>query len=330
MSIDNDVSKLKLFKAAYDNKRYTMQDNFTFKYPQLIEKEKQKKECILKDIELRDKNKTSEFKAVINANVFTDREEAGCMLNNLDLRNAIFEDEICIGEINGFSMIFNKSEYYSREYIELRGNLSYKVELGKSDVGNIIRIENALDNLEKTLSRSEEKIEQHKRNLEQSKVEYQKPFLYEDELKSKIARQNELNALLDMDKTSLNKKSDKEIRDMVTEHEKWVITGGKEGNQLNLENANLKGTKLLNVNLKNAIIKDCDLSECTIYADLSNADLTGSKINKTNFVGSNFKNTKIEPQKYEEIKNQLNSNSDKHKLGLNSLKTNKKEFEKII
>lgn len=48
------------------------------------------------------------------------------------------------------------------------------------------------------MEKSEETIENHKRNLENSKLEYKKPFPYEDEYKTKLARQFELNQELDL------------------------------------------------------------------------------------------------------------------------------------
>ena len=36
MEIDNDVQRLKLLKASYDNQRYGLQDNFMIRYPKMI------------------------------------------------------------------------------------------------------------------------------------------------------------------------------------------------------------------------------------------------------------------------------------------------------
>lgn len=36
MEVDNDVQRLKLLKASYDNQRYTLQDNFMIRFPKLI------------------------------------------------------------------------------------------------------------------------------------------------------------------------------------------------------------------------------------------------------------------------------------------------------
>ncbi len=49
------------------------------------------------------------------------------------------------------------------------------------------------------MTKSEEIIENHKKNLENSKLEYEKPFPpYEEEYKAKLARQFELNQELDL------------------------------------------------------------------------------------------------------------------------------------
>lgn len=62
----------------------------------------------------------------------------------------------------------------------------------------MVRIENIVKNLEDRMEKSEETIENHKRNLENSKLEYKKTFPYEDEYKAKLARQFELNQELDL------------------------------------------------------------------------------------------------------------------------------------
>lgn len=50
------------------------------------------------------------------------------------------------------------------------------------------------------LHKAEEQLENTKAQFETAKVEVEKPFAQEDELKQKMARLTELNALLDMDK----------------------------------------------------------------------------------------------------------------------------------
>ncbi|MDR7870207.1 MAG: hypothetical protein RIN55_05060 [Tissierellaceae bacterium] len=64
----------------------------------------------------------------------------------------------------------------------------------------MVRIENIIKNLEDRMTKSEEIIENHKKNLENSKLEYEKAFPYEDKYKTKLARQIELIQELDLGK----------------------------------------------------------------------------------------------------------------------------------
>ena len=57
----------------------------------------------------------------------------------------------------------------------------------------------------------EKKLEQYQRDMEQAKSEYEKPFAYEEELKSKTARQFELNTQLDLENKSITEKNGQEI-----------------------------------------------------------------------------------------------------------------------
>ena len=50
MEIDNDVQRLKLLKASYDNQRYGLQDNFMIKYPKLIKTAAEKLANVREDV----------------------------------------------------------------------------------------------------------------------------------------------------------------------------------------------------------------------------------------------------------------------------------------
>ncbi|MFZ5966191.1 MAG: helicase-related protein [Bacillota bacterium] len=231
MDIDNEVSRLKMLKSEYNNQRYKMQDNFTFRYPRLIKETEEKLECIIKDIERRDMNKTEDFKIIINGKLFDEREKAGTMLTLLCSR-ADKEKEQHIGIYRGFDLLLKRYAFFNKFDIIIHGNSRYSIELGDSPHGNMIRIENALNNLESSMTKLENKIEEYQRNMEQSQVQYEKPFEYEDVLNAKLARQFELNALLDMDKdkgeiivdeNSMGEASDEEIDAEVMEIEEEEI-----------------------------------------------------------------------------------------------------------
>ena len=80
------------------------------------------------------------------------------------------------------------------------GHFTHSVSLGTDVYGNITRIDNAIDNLETRLNQAKADLENTKTQLETAKIEVEKPFAQEEELKQKMARLNELNALLNVDK----------------------------------------------------------------------------------------------------------------------------------
>ena len=83
---------------------------------------------------------------------------------------------------------------FSREYkITLIHQLRHTVTLGTDIFGNIQRLDN-------TLGAFEERMAACVEQLENAKAEVQKPFPQEEELKTKSARLNELNAMLNLDK----------------------------------------------------------------------------------------------------------------------------------
>ena len=80
------------------------------------------------------------------------------------------------------------------------GQLRHVVTLGTDVFGNIQRMDNALDTLPVKEQVCRERLSDLEAQLETARVEVQKPFAREEELKAKTARLEELNALLNLDK----------------------------------------------------------------------------------------------------------------------------------
>ena len=201
MELDNDLQRLKLLKASYDSQRYTFQDDFMLRYPKLIKAAEEKLKCVRTDIEARDKEllKGDEFAIKLGNMTYTERSDGGTAMLKM-LSRCKSGDTYGLGSFRGFELLIEKN-YMGVNYMILRGKTEYKVEMSTSPVGNMIK----LDNLFNSLNENEEilikKIEQYKRDLESSKAEYEKPFAYEKELKDKLKRQAELNAMLDLEKS---------------------------------------------------------------------------------------------------------------------------------
>ena len=84
--------------------------------------------------------------------------------------------------------------------LNLCGKAKYKVDLGSDPLGNLTRIENELAKLPARLEAAKTKKAETIAQLDTAKVEVEKPFVFEDELKEKAERLNALNIELNLDK----------------------------------------------------------------------------------------------------------------------------------
>ena len=199
MEIDNDVQRLKLLKASYDNQRYGLQDNFMIRYPKLIKASKEKLACVREDIKTRDAEiiNNPDFAITIGKFTFTERVDGGTKLLET-ISKCKTGETTSVGQFHGFELLVEKN-FLGINYLLLRGKTEYKVELSTSPVGNMVKLENSFAGIHENEDFLLKKIEQYENDMEASKIEYEKPFAYEEELQEKLARQCELNAQLDLE-----------------------------------------------------------------------------------------------------------------------------------
>ena len=199
MEIDNDVQRLKLLKASYDNQRYGLQDNFMIKYPKLIRSATEKLANVREDVKARDKEliDNPEFAITIGKAIYTERVDGGTMMLEA-ISKCKTGETTAIGKFHGFELLVEKN-FLGINYMVLCGKTEYKAELSTSPVGSMVKLENLFNGLHENIDFLEKKIEQYQNDLEASKAEYDKPFAYSEELEEKLARQCELNAQLDLE-----------------------------------------------------------------------------------------------------------------------------------
>ncbi len=199
MEIDNDVQRLKLLKASYDNQRYGLQDNFMIKYPKLIKTATEKLANVREDVKARDKEliDNPEFAITIGKATYTECVDGGTMMLEA-ISKCKTGETTAIGKFHGFELLVEKN-FLGINYMVLRGKTEYKAELSTSPVGSMVKLENLFNGLHENIDFLEKKIEQYQNDLEASKAEYDKPFAYSNELEEKLARQCELNAQLDLE-----------------------------------------------------------------------------------------------------------------------------------
>ena len=203
MDLDIQVQKLKLYKSNYLSEKYALEDRILKYYPQEIARLTASVEGLTKDLEtakVHPKEVAGKFVGmVINGFNFTEKAEAGQVLIE-SCKAKTTPEPTPLGEYRGFKMEL-AFDTFTREYeVKLKGHFTHSVSLGTDVYGNITRIDNAIDNLETRLNQAKADLENTKTQLETAKVEVEKPFAQEEELKQKMARLNELNALLNVDK----------------------------------------------------------------------------------------------------------------------------------
>mgnify|MGYP000409916358 FL=1 len=202
MQLENDVQRLKLLKSTYDSQRYTLEDNITIRFPKLIKAAQEKAECVRQDMKkveegLLAAQETQEFAITIGNAKYTERVDGGTVMLEAVSRCKNGETSH-LGEFKGFELLVEKN-FIGVNYLVLRGKTDYKTELSTSPVGNMVKLENLLGGMSENLDFLTEKIRQYERDLEQSRLDYEKPFAQEAEFTEKIARLNELNVQLNLE-----------------------------------------------------------------------------------------------------------------------------------
>ena len=82
----------------------------------------------------------------------------------------------------------------------MKQNLTYTAELADDPVGNISRINNALEGMEDKIKAHEARLVTLEKELVNAQEEAERPFPKEDELREKSARLTQLNRELEKPK----------------------------------------------------------------------------------------------------------------------------------
>ncbi|MBO5550499.1 MAG: hypothetical protein J5966_00950, partial [Lachnospiraceae bacterium] len=181
---------------------YRLEDNITQNYPRQISALSEKVSGYEADILLYDRNKPSDkeaFSMKVGDKTYDDRKEAGTAIIAMCREIHGINNTVEIGEYLGFKMQATFDAFNNRFLLNVKGSIGHEIEVGTDPSGNITRINNVLDAMEKQKEEAVQKLSNVEHQLEMAKIEVEKPFEKEAELAEKLDRLNELNALLNMD-----------------------------------------------------------------------------------------------------------------------------------
>ena len=201
MDLDVDVARLKLLKANHQSQKYRMEDRLLKYFPEQIERNQGYIARFQTDIVLAEKDapKQGEFAGMeILGCSLSEKEAAGTAILNA-CKTVRDMESIPLGHYRGFTMTL-AVENLGKDYVlTLKGQMSHKVSLGTDPRGNILRIDNALEQIPRRLEQARAALDDLYHQRDAAKLEIEKPFPQEAELQEKSTRLAELDAALNME-----------------------------------------------------------------------------------------------------------------------------------
>lgn len=206
MDLDIEVARLKLLKANHQSTKYRLEDNLLKHFPESIERHKGYIKGFEQDmVTLADHTPKvpqselpkDDFKITIKGDTLTDKDNAGAAILEAckEVKNS---DPVEIGSYKGFTMYLSYAAFGNEHTLTLKGAMSHTAKLGLDARGNLTRIDNALNGMPQRLQAVQKELENLYNQQSAAKVEVQKPFMQEQELKEKTARLTVLDKELNM------------------------------------------------------------------------------------------------------------------------------------
>ena len=212
MDLDVQVAKLKVLKADHQSQKFRLQDKLLTKFPADIQETNAHIAGLKADAQLaatHPQGKEDFCGMTIKGVTYDEKKTAGeCLvLACSELPNA---EEKVIGSYRGFELSLRFDTYRSEYQALLKGQRKYTVPLGTDPLGNIIRLDNSLNNFPERITSAENELATLHQQQAAAQIEVEKPFPQEEELAEKSARLAELNAQLDVDEKSHEPEQDEE------------------------------------------------------------------------------------------------------------------------
>ena len=201
MDLDVQVAKLKVLKADHQSQKFRLQDKLLTKFPADIQETNAYIAGVKADAQLAAAHPQVQegfCGMTIKGVTYDEKKTAGerLVLACSELPNA---EEKVIGSYRGFELSLRFDTFRSEYQAILKGQRRYPVALGTDPLGNIIRLDNSLNNFPERINSAENELATLHQQQAAAQIEVEKPFPQEEELAKKSARLAELNAQLDVD-----------------------------------------------------------------------------------------------------------------------------------
>lgn len=223
MTLDMEVSRLRVLKGRYLNQKYRLENDIAKRYPMKIKALKEAIEGMEKDVahyrqavpEQKEDAPEKNFHMQVMETDYMDVTEAGKAISDALWKIEKYNDIMQIGDYLGFQMFAQMAAFADIDgqpifELTLQKNMSYKKEFKLTSTGNVRKINDLLEKIPDMLEKKKRELEEAAAQFEKAKEEVVVPFSKEEELKSKLERLSELDALLNMDQRA--KRDQQEIQ----------------------------------------------------------------------------------------------------------------------
>jgi N12 class adenine-specific DNA methylase len=203
--IDTEVRKLDQLRAAHMNQQYDIGRKIG-SLPEFIDSHKRYRDALKADMATREVHEGEEFSMKVGNRAFTGkdaRKDAAEALLKVIMSWKGDKTLQVRGFYRGFEILSQGSQYegYAPK-LYLRGKATYEANLNEENaLGTMASIDYVFRRLDRELTDEQQEIERKEKMLADYREQYGKPFEHEEKLRELMAKQQQVNRLLDLDKS---------------------------------------------------------------------------------------------------------------------------------
>lgn len=266
MELQALIKDLKMEKSRYSEHIYELQDNIRIKIPEKLRTNELVIQHLQKDFDIAsstpkfiDGDGKETYPVTLMGDVYNDRKEAGTKLKSLISANAarIAEGKMFeVGEYRGLklSIFFDALSKHVKACLD--GEKHHYCDLNpETDVGNIIRLDNCINNIQKSIEDLKSSNETMRSELKQMEADVDKPFSKAEELLKAETEIEEVHlqlTKLEMTDDTLQKEVFERLVDMFPQ----VLEGDNEYVKFNVH-----GSEELHVEMNGDVLTICQTYE---------------------------------------------------------------------
>lgn len=218
MELETELGRLKILEGEYNTNLYSMQDKLRRGYPEKLARLRKQAENIQTDIKtVQTVYDPENFEINVLGVTYTDKKEGGRALMEA-LRGK--PTGTTVAKYCGFKIRMNLMQnLLLNRSVTLSGAGEYEMEIGESESGNLIRLENFLKDFPKRQEMIETEIKRTEEDLAITEEQVKLPFEHAAAIEKIGEELSAINSELDLDRQDIVAMDDGDSRDEAAANE---------------------------------------------------------------------------------------------------------------